>query len=67
MPTSIKRTGVERRGEGMGQVAEGKWVIAREFEVVGRRSGVAHLKTEIKLPVPVIDERPDLRESDNYE
>ena len=51
----------------MGQVAEGKWVIAREFEVVGRRSGVAHLKTEIKLPVPVIDERPDLRESDNHE
>ena len=50
----------------MGQVAEGKWVIAREFEVVGRRSGVkrkvAHPKTEIKLPVPVIDQRPDLRE-----
>ena len=51
----------------MGQVAEGKWVIARDFEVVGRRSGVAHLKTEIKLPVPVIDQRPGSREKHQVE
>ena len=67
MPTSIKRTGLERRGGRNGTGSRRKWVIAREFEVVGRRSGVAHLKTEIKLPVPVIDQRPDLREKHQVE